>query len=512
MKVKYLINILVIVLLLLVISCNETINDNPLENQPPETHLFIYADSTLSQQKSKLQVHWWGDDQDGLVVGYLFKWEGINNSWTFTKSNDSIFALPIGTVDTSFNFVISAIDNSGNGKYDNEVLVNGINFGAEPFQDKNNNGIFDEGEPYFDYGAIDPTPAIQKFPIKNSSPKIEWNDLTVLPEITFPAITVGWNATDLDGDETITEIHIALNDTTNFIKLNGSTRLVSLIIENLNSENAAMNIFINADGDKKFSENLPNLILNGNNKLFIKAIDNSGAASKFVSLPSDDKSWFVKKPKGDLLLVDDYPAGIAVTDFYKQKFDDFYLNQYDIFNIETTSLPYESITYLNTLKLIKKIFWFSGSSPRLDLSNLITQKFLQGGGKIAYSMTFQDSSANLDFSIQTLQAFLPIESFDSKKPLSFLFGGANLVSTNEFSNFSDLSTQSTIGFVRTFKTSNITSKKVYDLTSQQLNGEIALMNNTKTLFFIGLPLHQCDANGNVGNVLQEIFINQFGLN
>ena len=104
------------------------------------------------------------------------------------------------------------------------------------------------------------------------------------------------------------------------------------------------------------------------------------------------------------------------------------------------------------------------------------------------------------------------ESFDSKKPISFLFSGANIVSSTDFSNFADLSTKSTIGFVRTFKTSNITSKKVYDLTSQQLNGEIALMNNTKTLFFIGLPLHQCDANGNVGNVLQEIFINQFGLN
>ncbi len=39
----------------------------------------------ISQQKSKLQVHWWGDDKDGLVIGYLFKWEGIDENWTFYK-------------------------------------------------------------------------------------------------------------------------------------------------------------------------------------------------------------------------------------------------------------------------------------------------------------------------------------------------------------------------------------------------------------------------------------------
>ncbi len=47
--------------------------------------------------------------------------------------------------------------------------------------------------------AIDASPASQKFPIKNSSPEINWNDLRVLPEKSFPAITVGWDASDLDG-------------------------------------------------------------------------------------------------------------------------------------------------------------------------------------------------------------------------------------------------------------------------------------------------------------------------
>ncbi len=39
-------------------------------------------------------------------------------------------------------------------------------------------------------------------------------------------------------DETITEIHLALNDTSNYIKLYGSTRLISLIIEDINSDSS----------------------------------------------------------------------------------------------------------------------------------------------------------------------------------------------------------------------------------------------------------------------------------
>ena len=148
----------------------------------------------------------------------------------------------------------------------------------------------------------------------------------------------------------------------------------------------------------------------------------------------------------------------------------------------------------------------------MELTNLVTQNYIQSGGKISFSMNFQDSSANFEFSTQVVQSFLPIESFDSKKPLSFLFLGANVIPTSEFGDFPVLETQSTIGFVRTFKVSEITAQPVYDITSSQLNGKIALINKTKNLFFIGLPLHQCDANGNVSNLLQQIFVDQFGLN
>ena len=171
-----------IVIGLVFIRCDNTINDEPLVNESPETSLFLYPDGEISQQKSRLHVHWWGDDSDGLIVGYIFKWEGIDQSWSFTTSNDSIFALPIGTVDTSFTLFVSAVDNSGNGLYDESVFLNGIKIMSEPFIDENENNKYDEGESFIDFGAIDETPAIQKFPIRNSAPEVTWNDISILPE------------------------------------------------------------------------------------------------------------------------------------------------------------------------------------------------------------------------------------------------------------------------------------------------------------------------------------------
>jgi hypothetical protein len=98
---KFLQFFLILNISLLFLSCSEEQVSNPGGNQPPDTGLFLYPDSTINQQSSKLQVHWWGDDPDGVVLGFYIKWESIDSSWGFTTSNDSIFSLPIGTSDTT---------------------------------------------------------------------------------------------------------------------------------------------------------------------------------------------------------------------------------------------------------------------------------------------------------------------------------------------------------------------------------------------------------------------------
>lgn len=504
----------------IVYSCTEEFPDSPSGNSPPNTGLFLYPDSTIAQQPSRLRVSWWGDDSDGLVLGFYFKWEGIDAKWNFTASNDSIFSLPIGTSDTTYNFLVAAVDAEGNGKYDNEIFQNGISYGPEPFIDRNNNGNYDEGEFYYDVGLIDPSPASLQFPIKNTPPVLTWNELSFLPDTSFPVITISWNATDLDGDESITKIRIALNDTSNFVELNGAVRLVTLRGVNLQSSNPEFEILINGSTQDILPDKLQNIQLDAINKLFLQALDISGASSEVIELPDTSSNWYVKKPKGEVLIVDDFTSGssdLQARDFYNQAFSTIsggaLAGKFDVFDLANNPLPFETVTFQETIKLFKYIFWYSASNPRLGLLNIVTNKFLQSGGKIAFSMTFQDSSSTYEYDLSSLQGFLPVDSTSKKLSNGFLLAGAKAQPTS-VDNYPQLETSITISFVRAVYSNPITSENLYNLYDRTglFLGPIGFRTTIKNLFFIGLPLHQSNVGTpNVNSLLEKVFFDDFGL-
>ena len=501
-------------------SCSEEFPDQPNGNSPPNTEMFLYPDSTVSQQPSRLTVHWWGDDPDGLIVGYYFKWEGIDTRWTFTTKNDSIFSLPIGSSDTTYNFLVSAVDAQGNDKYDSQVFQNGIDFGTEPFIDENNNDVFDEGEFYYDLGLIDPTPASTLFPIRNSAPVLSWNELSFLPDTSFPVVTIAWNASDLDGDESITNIKIALNDTNNFVSLPGSVRLVTLRGINFNSSNPEVEILINASPQNIHPEKLQGLLLDSDNRIFIRASDLSGASSEIIQLPDSSSTWYVKKPKGEVLIFDDYRSStsdLQAAQFYNQTFSTINGNvlagKFDVFDLAKNSIAFESVTLLETIKLFKYVFWYSASNPRLDLLNIVTEKYNQAGGKIAFSMTFQDSSSTFLFDLSSLQGFLPIDSVSRILGNGFLLLGADIIPSTQ-NDFPVLETSVTISSVRSYTPNSIIAERIYDLFDRNGVGlgNIAFRTTTKNLFFVGMPLHQCNGGpANVPALLSKIFFEDFGV-
>lgn len=513
-------NIILTLLLLIfvIVSCKESVNEPQLPNKAPDTEIFLFPDNpdSLNQQKSRLSVHWWGDDPDGLVLGYYFRWVGVSPKWNFTPKNDSIFSLPIGSADTIYTFEVMAVDQEGNKKYDQSVMWNGEDLGPEPFIDENGNGIWDEGEFYYDIGMIDPTPATQKFPIKNSSPEIEWNKNSVLPPETFPVITVAWDATDLDGDESIVNINLSLNDTTTFVPLPGYVRIVTLRIKDADAAEPEMEILINGSDQNIFDETLKGIKLDANNKLFIQATDISGSSSSYIALPDTGLTWYVKKPKGDVLIIDDYEGGEGAVQFYNDVFSSVsngeLAGKFDVMDIEKTQLPFANITFLETMKLFKYIYWYSDSSPSLELTSSVTQDYIKTGGKIFYSFTLQESSSTFEYDLATIQSFLPIDGFGEEAPVSFLFLGANVLPTSDFNDYPQLRTSSTISFVRTYIPSSLTAKAVHNISSSQINGVMSLMNNSKELFFIGLPLHQCNGiDGAVQQLIEKVFIDEFGL-
>ncbi len=513
---RYLLIILISVIAF--VGCNEQVTNNKKPDKAPNTFLFLYPDdnATLNRQKSKISIHWWSDDPDGLVAGYIFKWVGIDIKWNFTTKNDSTFSLPIGSADTNYVFLVAAIDNSGNGKYDANVIYDGENIGGEPYTDVNKNGRYDEGEPFVDLGNIDPTPASSKFPIKNTAPTLKFNKLSILPSESYPVITIGWETSDLDGDETIVGINLALNDTNNYVTIKGSARLVTLRCKDFNDNNPLTEILIDGLEANLQSVKLPGIKLDDNNKIYAQAVDISGAKSPFAVLPSAGVNWFVRKPKGKLLVIDDFNGGATAESFYSDLFSSMrggvINNKYDVFNVEAIKLPYATVTFLETMKLFKYIYWYTDTSPSMDLAAISTQKFIQAGGKIAFSMVFQDSSDTFPFDKSYLQNFLPIDSLGQKKPLNFLLAGASLMPSVSGSSYPILKTSATISWVRTYVPNISSSTKVYDLTSSQLNGNIGFFDTRKNLFFIGLPLHQCDGNaGTVKQLLEKVFFEDFGL-
>lgn len=487
-----------------ILSCDESINDLPQENLPPETHLFLYPDSTISPQPSKLKIGWWADDPDGLVIGYYYKWNG--DDWEFTTENAISFELQIGASDTIYKFEVAGIDNNGNDVYDNSIIRNGIDFGPEPFEDENNDGLFNPGEKYYDIGDVDPEPASELFPIKNSAPSIEWNSLTSLPAVSFPVMTLGWNVDDLDGLETIKSINIALNDTNSSISLSGDIRNITIRAENLNNDTPIMDIIVNGNLN---SEKLPGIVLNDNNRIYIQAEDISGAKSEYLSLPSDEEvTWFVKKPKGKVLLVDDNTKVDNSENFYKESLDNLldgsFADHYDAWDIHEYIIPYENITFAETIKLFDALIWYSDNQPYIDLASSTLKNYIEDGGKVIFTSVLPHP-----VDVLQLQDFLPIDSLAS--PIKYIGSNINIDGDSTLAKYPDLKTTGSSIKVQTLFPSEFAATSLYRLpdgTSEE-SQIIALKSNDNTIFFFGLPLHECD--GNVGILLEVILFEDFGL-
>jgi hypothetical protein len=186
-------------------------------------------------------------------------------------------------------------------------------------------------------------------------------------------------------------------------------------------------------------------------------------------------------------------------------------DEYDLQN-QALALPFENVTIYEMMRLFKYVYWYAGYGPRLDLLNIVTDKYIEQGGKIAFSMTFQDSIAEFAFDLSTLQGFLPID--DVSNFLPFLDAGTDVLPSSPQVNYPPLKTigPGSIAYVRTFVPNSVVATEVYNISTSQISGNIGFITNDKTLFFIGLPLHVCNGGDqNVDELLEKVFFEEFGL-
>lgn len=436
-------------------GCNEDIVDQPTANRHPRTFLWLFPDSTVGVGVSRQRLRWWGEDPDGLVIGYLFSSTALRGRltsppvpdtlrYTWVTANDTLMAFPLDTLFREYTVVVRAVDNSIPRLPEHSI----VRLSPSPFVDRNDNGILDAGDDPLPglAGAMDVQGVLRTFPIRNTPPRIRFapdpNDETVTlrqPETTYTVATFAWKGSDDDGDNTLASYRVALNDTTNLatmVQLSTRDTFVTLTVPRLRSDNAGATVDADLYGGKflgrQFLGTLPGLRLDAENVLYVQAWDVAGEASPFIRMPSATQRWFVRRPRGRLLLVGDYinsdssladaTYGAALAGVPGGNYTvvdrlniargltaaDKKLGKYGAL---LPAFVDPALIYL--FLLYDHVVWYTDQYPNLGAAQLSLFTYTQNGGKLIFSTTFESSVDPRG----ALRDFAPIDSISSVNPI-----------------------------------------------------------------------------------------------
>ncbi len=448
---RKLLHIVILLVLLSELSCKENVADRPIVNQTPRTFLWLYPDSTLGIGVSRQRIRWWGEDPDGVVAGYLFAFNvfptpvtAIPNPdplrYTWVVSNDTLILFPLDTLFRKFTVAVRAVDNSFRGLPNQSI----VRMSPSPFWDRNDNGVFDSTDvllPGLSTSA-DPAGAVQTFPIRNSPPTIAiannpYDGSRVLkqPDTTFTVATFAFKGTDVDGDNTMTRYRIALNDTASpasWLSIPLRDTIVTLVVPRSRTDSLNAIDYADVYGGN-FLENrligrVPGLKMDALNKFYVQVQDVAGEFSNLDSLPRGTDTWYVKRPRGKLLLVSDYlapDADAALTTYLTTLAGvGTQFSTVDQINIAiglTTSEkrdgtrlgsmvpPFVDPALVRTFLLYDYVLWYTEQFPSLGLAQLTVFPYQQRGGRVIFSTMF----LNTIDARGAFKDFAPIDSVSS---------------------------------------------------------------------------------------------------
>lgn len=340
-------------------SCDTSITGSKKENQPPKTNFTVDRIDVPEDIRfaSRVDISWWGTDPDGYIVGY--EWsisEPGEEDWQFTERNDSTFLLPIpeGEKTADVRFTIRAIDNDG---------------------------------------AHDPDPPYLVFPIENSAPTIEWSSTVSPPDTTFQFLSLGWDADDPDGEDDLSHVELAANDSSGvWTEIPADIDFVSLEIKDSQTETTEADVFVG----RSFSisdKTVPNINLNGDNKFYVRSVDHAGERSSIDSL-----QVFIKEQTSRVLVLND--DGSQEADqrlgFHIDLLNTLGIDQVDIIEItdgetqQGQKVPVSSHLHAPIDPTLNRIFaewdyiyWFSNNMDRhIVYGREFLESFLSQGGKL----------------------------------------------------------------------------------------------------------------------------------
>jgi len=436
---------------LLMSSCREHVADNPVPGKPPQTFLWLYPEGTVGTGVSKAHLRWWGESPNGLVRGFLFSFKVVSGTvttlpspdtlrYSWVTKNDSTVLFPMDTVFRKFAVVVRAVDNGFAGLPE-QSIVRMLPF---PFWDKNDNGVFDGADQRLDNlnRAIDPVGAVQTFPIRNTPPTIallanpsDPNTPQKLPDTTFTAVTFGFKGSDADGDNTLASYRIALNDTAasaQWVTVTLRDTILTLVVPRSRSDAATSIVSADLYSGKFLGRRLigqvQNLKLDADNAVYIQVRDVAGEFSPPLKLPGSTDRWYVKKPRGRLLLVNDYtnfdlPLAQSTYQSALAAVPGGAFTQVDQLDITLGLTPsdkemgkfgrlvpqFVDPALIQTFLLYDYVVWYTDQVPSLAIAQLSVFSYLQNGGRVIFSTMFLNTTDPRG----ALRDFAPIDSVNS---------------------------------------------------------------------------------------------------
>lgn len=539
-------------------SCTEKVADSPHGNKPPTTFLWLFPDSTVGVGVSRTHLRWWGEDPDGVIRGYLFAYAVFPSKvstipdpdpfrYAFVSRTDTIMQFPLDTLFRNYTVVVRAVDNTFKGLPDRSI----IRFSPNPYWDKNDNGLFDAGDELLHDlpGATDPRGAVQTFPIRNTPPRIVFaqnpNDGSIAlkqPDTTYTVATFAFKGSDADGDNTLASYRIALNDTSSpsrWLTIPLRDTVVTLVVPRTRSDGAGAEVDADVYGGRFLGRQLlgrlSGLRLDAQNVLYVQAKDVAGEFSPAIRMPSGTNQWFVKKPRGKMLMViDDIGYGITADTAYRNalaKVPGGLFSTIDHLDIGRGLVPADKANgrfgpqvppfvdpaLVNTFLLYDYVFWYTEQYPSLGVAQLSLFTYIQNGGKVIFSTTFQNSIDPRG----ALRDFAPIDSVssapftprpapgDTRVPASYKVYADSSDPTNIYPQLAFNPGPPALHsvFMRPiYRRSD--AKYLYNLQPDTANTppryigrpNVAVIDGQKRIVFIGLPLHLLN-NTVVGNPL-----------
>ncbi len=468
---------LVFGLALLFFSCQR--EGDVVAEKNPDTKISLDAINLTGEDRlnSVVSLSWMGTDNDGYVLGYEISYD--QNTWYYTTSNDSTFTflLEAGSDTTDIDFYLRSVDNDG---------------------------------------LKDQTPAYLSIPLKNTPP------VATIVSSSFPndtancVFTFEWDATDLDGDESIIAAYIKVNDG-DWFEIDNNQNIITLIPTDETASGAVdANVYYGTNMNP-LNDVIDGLRLNDTNTVYVKVMDLANSESE----PDTSSTVFVKPRTADLLVISGQSQ--ATANIYRNALNQVYPN-YDFinYNINTgeNQPKFWNPTFQHLINLYDKIFIHGDGTIFTNPINSQTdiligyaapfiQNFVTNGGKSLIISTF--SSNNDLTNIATVMPFDSISSsnglavFEPDSSLIPLYGSYPTMNPNNFM----------IGVYPFYPTADATPMYRAEITSQSgwsgpdiMAASRSTGNNTYQVFFTA-PLYQIGTDSERQDLLDQILNNDF---